>query len=108
MPPKTFLLTDEFPPIQTGIARMMGEIARRYPKGELLVSTGQHRDSLETDHRFPGAAIDRLPMPTKTLRGAVGLLFWSRRVASRSEEHTSELQSPDHLVCRLLLEKKKN
>src|SRR5258708_16787192 len=26
----------------------------------------------------------------------------------RSEEHTSELQSPDHLVCRLLLEKKKN
>src|SRR5207244_5860192 len=31
-----------------------------------------------------------------------------RRVAQRvrSEEHTSELQSPDHLVCRLLLEKK--
>src|SRR5258708_13447035 len=26
----------------------------------------------------------------------------------RSEEHTSELQSPDHLVCRLLLEKKKH
>src|SRR5258708_27386102 len=31
----------------------------------------------------------------------------SMRIASRSEEHTSELQSPDHLVCRLLLEKKK-
>src|SRR5258708_15568657 len=29
-------------------------------------------------------------------------------VVFRSEEHTSELQSPDHLVCRLLLEKKKN
>src|SRR5258708_23213210 len=29
------------------------------------------------------------------------------QVAPRSEEHTSELQSPDHLVCRLLLEKKK-
>src|SRR5258708_21751150 len=28
-------------------------------------------------------------------------------ISSRSEEHTSELQSPDHLVCRLLLEKKK-
>src|SRR5258708_17327964 len=27
---------------------------------------------------------------------------------NRSEEHTSELQSPDHLVCRLLLEKKKS
>src|SRR5258708_27376123 len=31
-----------------------------------------------------------------------------RAVQPRSEEHTSELQSPDHLVCRLLLEKKKN
>src|SRR5207244_10118642 len=30
------------------------------------------------------------------------------RFLNRSEEHTSELQSPDHLVCRLLLEKKKN
>src|SRR5258708_20603866 len=29
------------------------------------------------------------------------------QIAQRSEEHTSELQSPDHLVCRLLLEKKK-
>src|SRR5258708_21583355 len=32
----------------------------------------------------------------------------SRFVPPRSEEHTSELQSPDHLVCRLLLEKKKD
>src|SRR5947208_7537058 len=33
----------------------------------------------------------------------------SQRVTPvRSEEHTSELQSPDHLVCRLLLEKKKH
>src|SRR2546426_6826101 len=30
------------------------------------------------------------------------------RLAARSEEHTSELQSPCNLVCRLLLEKKKN
>src|SRR5438876_5085842 len=36
--------------------------------------------------------------------------FWKRldaRPPTRSEEHTSELQSPVHLVCRLLLEKKK-
>src|SRR5258708_10543620 len=33
--------------------------------------------------------------------------FPFRRNVVRSEEHTSELQSPDHLVCRLLLEKKK-
>src|SRR5947208_12190925 len=30
-----------------------------------------------------------------------------KKIGFRSEEHTSELQSPDHLVCRLLLEKKK-
>src|SRR5258708_18685175 len=35
------------------------------------------------------------------------LLKCVARVSRRSEEHTSELQSPDHLVCRLLLEKKK-
>src|SRR5947208_8228882 len=36
------------------------------------------------------------------------MLYCSRsgRYPARSEEHTSELQSPDHLVCRLLLEKK--
>src|SRR5258708_20260052 len=34
-------------------------------------------------------------------------LHSGQRQISRSEEHTSELQSPDHLVCRLLLEKKK-
>src|SRR5258708_29773940 len=33
--------------------------------------------------------------------------FDPRHKRTRSEEHTSELQSPDHLVCRLLLEKKK-
>src|SRR5438552_9311850 len=36
--------------------------------------------------------------------GRRGLMHLRRR--PRSEEHTSELQSPDHLVCRLLLEKK--
>src|SRR5258708_21237215 len=33
--------------------------------------------------------------------------LYNRWKTNRSEEHTSELQSPDHLVCRLLLEKKK-
>src|SRR5207244_7279715 len=37
----------------------------------------------------------------RVLAGLMALL-----VRPRSEEHTSELQSPDHLVCRLLLEKK--
>src|SRR5207244_3411437 len=34
-------------------------------------------------------------------------IFSENGISQRSEEHTSELQSPDHLVCRLLLEKKK-
>src|SRR5947208_6546785 len=38
---------------------------------------------------------------------AAKCLFFGFRRPARSEEHTSELQSPDHLVCRLLLEKKK-
>src|SRR5947208_12063687 len=37
----------------------------------------------------------------------VGSLTSEASTQVRSEEHTSELQSPDHLVCRLLLEKKK-
>src|SRR5256884_4586786 len=41
------------------------------------------------------------------LREARGLCIVGRRVAPRSEEHTSELQSRLHLVCRLLLETEK-
>src|SRR5258708_16205129 len=40
--------------------------------------------------------------------GDLALHAKTHGIDQRSEEHTSELQSPDHLVCRLLLEKKKN
>src|SRR5256885_8022718 len=44
-----------------------------------------------------------------TYRLAVGEHWgYARHPGNRSEEHTSELQSPCNLVCRLLLEKKKN
>src|SRR5947208_12968334 len=43
--------------------------------------------------------LGELKQPTAVFVGSIG--------GFRSEEHTSELQSPDHLVCRLLLEKKK-
>jgi phosphatidylinositol alpha-1,6-mannosyltransferase len=85
--PKTFLLTDEFPPIQTGIARQMGEIARRYPPGDMIVSTGQHRDAHETDAAYPGGAIDRLGMSSRALRTVPGLLLWSRRAAALARQH---------------------
>src|SRR5258708_21038440 len=65
---------------------------------------------------------ERIPMPTLSagsiiLNVVAGLpstcaekpilARLSEKNGLRSEEHTSELQSPDHLVCRLLLEKKK-
>src|SRR5690348_18142772 len=52
-------------------------------------------DALPISHAVPG----RGQGPRAAARSA--------RDAPRSEEHTSELQSPVHLVCRLLLEKKK-
>src|SRR3712207_7549769 len=53
---------------------------------------GLHRATVAAHHRHavPGADDDVVPVP-----------------AARSEEHTSELQSRQYLVCRLLLEKKK-
>src|SRR5215467_15165136 len=44
---------------------------------------------------------------TRTFEDVWYLLFEGRLPSLRSEEHTSELQSPCNLVCRLLLEKKK-
>src|ERR1017187_1212849 len=52
-----------------------------------------------------------LEIALQHLRQSAGLQvpahMLSRHVGDRSEEHTSELQSPMYLVCRLLLEKKK-
>src|SRR5256885_3280493 len=44
----------------------------------------------------------------KRLHAAGAVLLAKLSLGARSEEHTSELQSPCNLVCRLLLEKKKN
>src|SRR2546429_7060985 len=78
---------------------------RRPPRSTLFPYT-----TLFRSRRLPGADLvirppdERarpLPAPTDRLRGE------RRRTVARSEEHTSELQSRLHLVCRLLLEKKK-
>src|SRR5258708_18494529 len=53
-----------------------------------------------------------IPVHPGTLKLGTGIVTGVRpclvTMAWRSEEHTSELQSPDHLVCRLLLENKNN
>lgn len=74
------LLTYEFPPMSGGIARWMGELARRYPQGELVVSTGQYPNSDEVDERLPNR-VDRLAMPVRRLKTLQGILTWSRHVS---------------------------
>src|SRR5947208_7151090 len=56
---------------------------------------------------FKSASKKIVPLHRAPVRLAFSSRAEERSVCSRSEEHTSELQSPDHLVCRLLLEKKK-
>src|SRR5256885_2953697 len=70
---------------------------RRPPRSTLFPYTTLFRS--DRDDRRPGHAVELRDLRERG-RGKVG-----QRV--RSEEHTSELQSPCNLVCRLLLEKKK-
>src|SRR4051794_41713498 len=73
---------------------------RRPPRSTLFPYTTLFRSCITRRQR---------PMPSLSRNGSIAMIF-SRAAISplmRSEEHTSELQSPVHLVCRLLLEKKK-
>src|SRR5258708_1131825 len=54
-----------------------------------------------------GVRIFLADLQEQSLRVLPGHASQGQVILDRSEEHTSELQSPDHLVCRLLLEKKK-
>src|SRR5207244_2801050 len=55
----------------------------------------------------PDIRAEILELPSDNGKMDPDLYIREKGLAARSEEHTSELQSPDHLVCRLLLEKKK-
>ena len=74
----TLLLALNFPPFGGGIARMMGEVARRYPARGLLVSTGTWPGS--DPGEFP-QTIDRVAVGAKRLRTLNGLVRWTRRAA---------------------------
>jgi phosphatidylinositol alpha-1,6-mannosyltransferase len=77
----TLLLALNFPPFGGGIARMMGEVALRYPAHSLVVSTGTWPGSAASDPRFP-QTIDRVPIGAKRLRTLNGLCLWTWRAAS--------------------------
>src|SRR2546426_1351717 len=85
---------------------------RRPPRSTLFPYTTLFRSTLveESANRRPAAGTSRKcwteNLEPTTLKSAEGASRVSLR-APRSEEHTSELQSPCNLVCRLLLEKKK-
>src|SRR5258708_23650896 len=76
---------------------------RRPPRSTLFPYTTLFRSL----RRRPDGGRIRQAGPLRGLRRHLPPAGGQLRRQSRSEEHTSELQSPDHLVCRLLLEKKK-
>src|SRR3989454_7770567 len=76
---------------------------RRPPRSTLFPYTTLFRSRAGL---LPVVSVNGLPRPDVALTAAAGIEYRSG-VVTRSEEHTSELQSPCNLVCRLLLEKKK-
>src|SRR5258708_16779072 len=74
--------------------RQLAEIAQHLQC--LFVAIGQMREDLGGDPAQMGIIRYHMRSPAR------------HTPPPRSEEHTSELQSPDHLVCRLLLEQKKH
>src|SRR2546422_2915726 len=95
---------------------------RRPPRSTLfpyttLFRSDQHNSENWQSPRIDGAASEQFPGSDPARRRRISAQqAWkcpvkhpaTGRAAVRSEEHTSELQSRLHLVCRLLLEKKKN
>src|SRR2546425_6078370 len=87
---------------------------RRPPRSTLFPYTTLFRSALPPERRVQGGGGDRadhrgerrslVRVSQRLSRGRAGLGGWQ----CRSEEHTSELQSLAYLVCRLLLEKKKD
>lgn len=76
---RDLLLCYDFPPMGGGIARWMAELARGYPAGTLLVSTGSLPGAAASDAELPNP-VDRIGVPAGRLRNPVGLLRWARRV----------------------------
>src|SRR4051794_41634334 len=84
-------------------------MVRRPPTGTLFPYTTLFRSAATFRWSWIGTAEQpSLTQPVRAVRGRrprTGCV--SDGCSARSEEHTSELQSPVHLVCRLLLQKKK-
>src|SRR5258708_27575024 len=84
---------------------------RRPPRSTLFPYTTLFRslivDGGPSPREVPSTIVDLSGEHWRVLREGTIPTQELTQLLGRSEEHTSELQSPDHLVCRLLLEKKK-
>src|SRR5258708_9323040 len=84
---------------------------RRPPRSTLFPYTtlfrSAQKENVKLVHIIERAADESLRLTAEHLLFLRDEDFFGKKQRKRSEEHTSELQSPDHLVCRLLLEKKK-
>src|SRR5258705_11507273 len=93
--------------LYTTLLRFFFLMIRRPPRSTLFPYTTLFRSSLESGLRQ--AVVHRQIFPLTLTAGGhgIGPSTLLDTLLARSEEHTSELQSLRHLVCRLLLEKKK-
>jgi len=91
--PTQLLLTFDFPPMGGGIARMMGELTRRFPPHSLVVSTGQWPGSESVDAALVNR-VDRLSLSSRRLRTIQGLVTWSRRASA-----LAKLTEPEFVWC---------
>src|SRR5258705_6215790 len=83
---------------------------RRPPRSTLFPYTTLFRSAQQADELGKKVLVDNkmsVTAPSADLRRMLDLVGERRSADGRSEEHTSELQSLRHLVCRLLLGKKK-
>ena len=83
------LLTYDFPPMGGGVSRWMSELARRYPPGSLVVSTGFMKGDDETDATYPNR-VERAFVPSQRLRTIPGLLVWSRHASVLARSTNAE------------------
>src|SRR5207253_9602940 len=105
-PPVLFLLLLRRPPSSTPFpytTLFRSELERAVHDGEAVALAGEWAEV----HGAEAEPADPEPALAETDVVHAGVSTTPRGVSERSEEHTSELQSRGHLVCRLLLEKKK-
>src|SRR5690348_18139524 len=83
-------------------------MTRRPPRSTLFPYTTLFRSTGQTNRYLDQPASENASRTSLiSVAGCLKVVDTFRGLLGRSEEHTSELQSPVHLVCRLLLEKKK-